>query len=152
MSTPTQEVTTVQTRSQRTAPPCAIVIFGASGDLTTRKLLPALYNLALGGLLSDRTVIVGFARHPQTDDEFRETIRKGIDEFSRTRPVRKEVWDALGPRIFYHQGSYDDPESFGRLHERLDQLDQEKGTEGNHLFYLATPPSLFGPIVQNLGA
>ncbi|HWE62959.1 MAG TPA: glucose-6-phosphate dehydrogenase [Chloroflexota bacterium] len=152
MTAPTRQVSPAQRGIDRTAPPCVIVIFGASGDLTTRKLLPALYNLALGGLLSDRTVILGFARHQQGDDEFRETIRKGIDEFSRTRPVRKEVWDALGPRISYLQGQYDNVASFQQLRERLEQVDRERGTEGNYLFYVATPPSVFGDIVRNLGA
>ena len=152
MSTATEQAGSATQSTERIAPPCAIVIFGASGDLTNRKLLPALYNLALGGLLSERTAIIGFARHAQSDDEFRESIRKGIDSYSRTRPLRKEVWDALSPRIGYLQGQYDDPESFVKLRERLEQLDRESGTEGNHLFYVATPPNVFSPIVQQLGA
>src|SRR5579871_5612614 len=133
MTSPTRVATPTHTRPERTAPPCAIVIFGASGDLTNRKLLPALYNLALGGLLSDRTAIIGFARHAQSDEQFRESIRAGIDQYSRTRPVRKEVWDALGPRISYVQGQYDDLDAFVRLRERLDACDRERGTEGHRL-------------------
>ena len=152
MATTTKHVAAPRARSERTAPPCAIVIFGASGDLTNRKLLPALYNLALGGLLSDKTAIIGYARHAQGDDEFRESIRKGIDQFSRTRPVRKEVWEALGPRISYQQGGYDDPAAYQALRERLDALDAERGTAGNRLFYIATPPEVFTAIVQHLGA
>jgi glucose-6-phosphate 1-dehydrogenase len=151
MTTPTEIAGPAQQSVERTAPPCAIVIFGASGDLTNRKLLPALYNLALGGLLSDRTVILGFARHGQSDDQFRESIRQGIDQFSRTRPVRKEVWDALGPRISYLQGQYDNPESFQELRHQLEQFDRERGTQGNYLFYIATPPNVFGAVVRNLG-
>ncbi len=126
-------------RNERVAPPCAIVIFGASGDLTSRKLLPALYNLAMGGLLSERTVILGFGRHGQSDDEFRAAVKAGIDQYSRTRPLRTEVWDALSPRIFYQQGKYDDPESFGQLSEHLGQFEKDFSTEGNNLFYIATP-------------
>jgi glucose-6-phosphate 1-dehydrogenase len=151
MVTPTRETSTSRTSPERTAPPCSIVIFGASGDLTTRKLLPALYNLALGGLLSDRTMILGFARHQQSDDQFQETIRKGIDQFSRTRPIRREVWEALIPRLQYLQGGYDDPEAYVRLRERLDQIDREHGTADHRLFYIATPPNVFPDIVHNLG-
>jgi len=151
MSTPTKEATAAQPAIDRTAPPCAIVIFGASGDLTNRKLIPALYNLALGGLLSDRTVILGFARHAQSDDQFRESIRQGIDQYSRTRPIRKEVWDALGPRIHYLQGNYGDPGAYQALRERLEGFEKEKGTGGNHLFYIATPPNVFSDVVGNLG-
>jgi glucose-6-phosphate 1-dehydrogenase len=145
------ETSMAQAHGERIAPPCAIVIFGASGDLTNRKLLPALYNLAMGGLLSDRTVILGFARHPQSDDEFRESVRNGIDEYSRTRPIRKEVWDALGPRIFYLQGNYDDRAAYAQLRDRLQTFDRERGTAGNYLFYVATPPNVFPAIVHNLG-
>jgi glucose-6-phosphate 1-dehydrogenase len=151
VTTPTKLADPAQQIEERTAAPCAIVIFGASGDLTTRKLLPALYNLALGGLLSDRTVILGFARHGQSDDQFRETIRQGIDQFSRTRPVRREVWDALAPRISYLQGQYNDADSFQQLREQLAQFDKDRGTEGNYLFYIATPPNVFGDIVRQLG-
>jgi len=151
MSTSVQDQAKASPSAERIAPPCAIVIFGASGDLTNRKLLPALYNLAMGGLLSDRTAIIGFGRQPMTDDEFRESIRIGIDRYSRTRPVRAEVWTALAPRLSYHQGSYDDPDAFGRLRERLFEIEHSCQTGGNYLFYVATPPSLFPIIVQQLG-
>src|SRR5713226_9013287 len=151
MTTPVHDLSQTATHAERIAPPCAIVIFGASGDLTNRKLLPALYNLALGGLLSDRTAIIGFARHPQTDEQFRESIRAGIDQYSRTRPIRKEVWEALGPRISYLQGNYDDLAAFTHLREHLEACDRERGTSRNRLFYVATPPNVFPAIVHNLG-
>jgi glucose-6-phosphate 1-dehydrogenase len=152
MSTQIKDQSHPAAHAERIAPACAIVIFGASGDLTNRKLLPALYNLALGGLLSDKTAIIGFARHPQSDETFREGIRAGIDRYSRTRPVRGEVWDALGPRISYLQGNYDDPDAYVKLRERLEETDRERGTSGNYLFYVSTPPNVFPAIVTNLGA
>jgi len=152
MASPTTQTAAAPTQTERTAPPCVIVIFGASGDLTNRKLLPALYNLAMGGLLSDRTVILGFGRHPQSDEEFRKSIHGGIDQFSRTRPIRKEVWEALAPRIYYQQGNYEDAASFAALRTRLETFDRDRGTAGNHLFYIATPPTAFPAIIRELGA
>jgi glucose-6-phosphate 1-dehydrogenase len=151
MATPVHDLSQSTSHAERIAPPCAIVIFGASGDLTNRKLLPALYNLALGGLLSDKTAIIGFARHAQSDEAFKENIKQGIDRYSRTRPLRKEVWDALAPRIRYIQGSYDDPQAYVRLRETLEETDRERGTQGNYLFYVSTPPNVFPTIVSNLG-
>ncbi len=151
MSSPAEKVSPAPSRNERVAPPCAIVIFGASGDLTSRKLLPALYNLAMGGLLSDRTVILGYGRHGQSDEEFRAAVKAGIDQYSRTRPLRAEVWDALSPRIFYQQGKYDDPEAFARLADHLGRFEKDFGTEGNNLFYIATPPTAFTPIIRQLG-
>ncbi|MGH2388053.1 MAG: glucose-6-phosphate dehydrogenase [Chloroflexota bacterium] len=151
MISPAIEAAAAPAQTERVAPPCAIVIFGASGDLTSRKLLPALYNLAMGGLLSSHTVILGFGRHKQTDDEFRSVVRAGIDQYSRTRPLRSEVWDALSPRMFYQTGNYDTPESYTQLRENLGHFDKEHGTQGNHLFYIATPPTAFSAIIHQLG-
>jgi glucose-6-phosphate 1-dehydrogenase len=136
---------------ERAAPPCVIVIFGASGDLTTRKLLPALYNLALSGILASNTTILGFGRHTLSDDEFRANMRTGIERYSRSRPIRADVWEALCPSMSYMQGSYDDPAAYARLNERLQEIDRTRGTQGNYLFYFSTPPNVFPAIVENLG-
>ncbi len=151
MLTKSPDATPMPAQLERAAPPCVIVIFGASGDLTTRKLLPALYNLAVSGILAGNTEILGFGRHTLTDDEFRANVRAGLERFSRSRPIRTDVWEALSPLISYMQGSYDDPSAYTRLRERLEEIDRTRGTRGNYLFYFSTPPNVFPAIVQNLG-
>ena len=151
MLTKTPDAAREQAQVERTAPPCVIVIFGASGDLTTRKLVPALYNLALSGILAENTEILGFGRHALTDDEFRAALRTGLERHSRNLPIRTDVWEALCPLISYMQGSYDDASAYTRLRDRLEELDRTRGTSGNYLFYFSTPPNVFAPIVQNLG-
>jgi glucose-6-phosphate 1-dehydrogenase len=130
--------------------PCAMVIFGASGDLTRRKLVPALYNLLLDGLLPERFAVVGAARRPLTGEQFREGLREGIQGHSR-RPLDDEVWRRLAAGITYFPVDDQDPESYARLAAHLEAVDRERGTEGNRLFYLSTPPSAFQPIVRGLG-
>jgi glucose-6-phosphate 1-dehydrogenase len=134
----------------RQAPPCVMVVFGATGDLTRRKLFPALYNLAYGRSLPEQFAAVGFARRDWSSDAFREAMRSGIDEFSRRKPVDDAVWDEFGPRLEYVQGEFHDPAAYQKLGERLAALDQARGTEGNRLFYLATPPSDFPTILHRL--
>jgi len=129
-----------------------IVVFGASGDLTQRKLVPALYNLADQGLLPEGTALVGYGRSPLTDEAFRERLRDGLDRHSRSRPARAAVWDGLARRCFYQQGAYDDPEAYGRLKARLEDLDEQFGTAGNRIFYLAVPPDVVAPILRGLSA
>jgi glucose-6-phosphate 1-dehydrogenase len=136
----------------RTAPPCAVVIFGASGDLTARKLMPAFYNLALANLLPPELAVVGVARHQMDDGRFRDTLRVAADQYSRTAPVSPAIWDSFAQGLSYVAGAYDDPATYDRLRQRLEQLDAERGTAGNVLFYMATPPSLFPVIVRRLGA
>jgi glucose-6-phosphate 1-dehydrogenase len=143
------------------SPPASIVIFGASGDLTQRKLVPALHTLACGGLLSQVTRVVGVARSPLSDQAFRDRLYEGVDEYARlkSKPGICELWSRFAERHSYLVGSYDDPETYRRLAERLEQLDActelgrsaEFGTQGNRLFYLATPPTLFPVIVEQLG-
>ncbi len=137
-------------RNERPPQHCIIVIFGASGDLTRRKLAPALYNLAREELLPERTVIVGYGRTEMSDEEFREHLRESLSRFSRTQPIEEEVWGDLGRRAFYQQGGYDEPDAYGRLQRRLGELDEEFATEGNRLFYLSIPPSVVLPILNNL--
>lgn len=135
----------------RGAPPTIIVIFGASGDLTARKLVPALYNLAVDNLLPTDFHLVGFGRRPIPDDEFRELTMESIDQFSR-RPLQAEIWDRVRARAQYHAGAYDDAEAFASLAERIDGIERDLKRDAQLLFYISTPPSVFDPILQNLGA
>jgi glucose-6-phosphate 1-dehydrogenase len=137
---------------ERTPEPNAVVIFGASGDLTRRKLVPALYNLGLERLLPNNFAVVGFARRPIPHDEFRKQMLDGVNAFSRSRPAQPAVWDNFSQGLFYSPGTFDDPAAYQRLQAFLDQLDRERGTAGNRLFYLATAPEYFPVIVQQLGA
>lgn len=139
-------------RIQRSAPPCIIVIFGASGDLTKRKLVPALYHLAQQNLLASGFTIVGTARTPMTHEEFRKAMKEAIDEFADEEPVDAAFWESFATGIFYYPVDYNDPKGYQKLSESLHQLDGERGTAGNRLFYLSTPPTLYVPIVHMLAA
>jgi glucose-6-phosphate 1-dehydrogenase len=137
---------------ERMPEPNTVVIFGASGDLTKRKLVPALYNLELEGLLPNAFAVVGFARRPIPDEEFRQQMLDGINAFSRSKPAQPEVWEAFGPKLCYCPGNFDDPQAYQNLAALLDQLDHERGASGNRLFYLATAPDSFPVIIEQLGA
>src|SRR6266550_3336606 len=139
-------------RLERIPEPCTMVICGATGDLTTRKLGPALYNLMLGGFLPPEFSVVGFARRPMSDDDFRELLRQGIDQYSRNRPVKASVWKSFSQGIEYHAGEFHESGSYADLAKRLDRIDRDRGTSGNRLFYLAVPPVLAPEIVKQLGA
>lgn len=130
--------------------PCAVVIFGGTGDLCHRKLVPALYNLALDRLLPDGCAVVGVARRPLGREEYVASLRVALQEHSR-RPVDPEVWERLAARITYVPLQFDDPRSYGDLAAHLDGLDTGQGTGGNRMFYLAVPPSSFPTIVGQLG-
>jgi glucose-6-phosphate 1-dehydrogenase len=133
--------------SARRAPePCALVIFGATGDLTHRKLVPALYNLAHEGQLPQSFAIVGFARRPKTHDQFRAELRDAVAQFSRFQPTNPAVWDALA------QAEFADALGYQKLKTFLQELDVKRGTAGNRLFYLATAPTEFIGIIEHLGA
>jgi hypothetical protein len=129
---------------ERVAPPAAIVIFGASGDLTTRKLMPALRRLARRGELPAALGVVGVARTELDDEGFRQRI---LGEGGADDPV----WSDLVSGFRYVAGEYSDPETFKRLTQVLDELDESRGTGGNRLYYLATPPSTFPEVVAALG-
>jgi glucose-6-phosphate 1-dehydrogenase len=131
--------------------PAAFVIYGATGDLAQRKLLPAIYNLAVRGLLPNRFAVVGYARSEMTDDEFRAFARAAVERFSRT-PVDAHFWEAFAPVLHYESGSFDDEAAFQRLGERLERIDAGHGTERNRVYYLSTPASFFPVIVQTMGA
>ena len=138
--------------STRAVPqPCAIVIFGATGDLTHRKLIPALYNLAADGELPAGAAIVGFARRNKSDDEFRRDLEEATRKFSR-QPVRDEIWKTFAQSIVYHQSEFDDESGYQSLAERLDEIDKNYGTRGNRLFYFAAAPDQFEPILKHLKA
>jgi glucose-6-phosphate 1-dehydrogenase len=138
--------------STRAVPqPCAIVIFGATGDLTHRKLVPALYNLAADGELPPAVAVVGFARRPKTDEQFRNELGETTKQFSR-QEVRDDIWQTFSQSLFYHQSEFEDESGYRSLVKRLDQLDEERGTRGNRLFYFAAAPEQFEPILKNLKA
>jgi len=138
--------------STRAVPqPCSIVIFGATGDLTHRKLIPALYNLADDGELPPAAVIIGFARRPKSDDDFRKEMEEAVRKFSR-QAVRDEIWKTFSQSLFYHQSEFGDEAGYKRLSERLSEIDKNHGTRGNRLFYLAAGPDQFEPILKHLKA
>ncbi len=137
-------------RLERVPDPCVIVVFGATGDLTSRKILPAIYNLRRAGLLPAETCVLGFSRRPLTDDAFRKMMRESVEAHSRVK-VEDGLWDDFAAGIFYQPGHFDDRASFRDLAERLEQIDAARGTQGNRLIYLATPPSAYEDIVANLG-
>ncbi len=131
--------------------PATIVIFGASGDLTQRKLVPALHSLGCEGLLAAQSQVIGVARSALSDQALHQQLFKGVQEYARLKPGMCRLWPAFENRLSYVAGSYDDPETYRRLAERLAQSDAESGTRGNRLFYLATPPTLYPLIVAQLG-
>jgi glucose-6-phosphate 1-dehydrogenase len=131
--------------------PCTVVIFGASGDLTYRKLIPALYNIAADGDLPAALSVVGFARREKTDEGFRNELREAVGKFSR-QGINGELWESFEERVFYHRSEFSDLQGYQRLAERLDQLDKDRNTQGNRLFYLSVSPSEFGGILEKLAA
>ncbi len=128
-----------------------MVIFGASGDLTKRKLIPALYNLAKDNVLSKEFALIGFARNEMTSEEFRAKLTSEINEFA-TSKVDPELWNWFTERIYYVSGEFGDPAAYKKLAEQLEQVKKNHGTHGNCFFYLATAPAFFAPVVQQLGA
>ena len=155
MSPETAEVTQTQAADnlQCAIPtdPAAIVIFGASGDLVKRKLIPALYDLAAHACLAPRYAILGFARSAMTDESFRVATGEAVRSISEVGPVDAGKWDGFAKCLGYFQGEYDDPQAYQKLVVRLAQLDKEKGLGGNRLFYLSTPPELYEPVIEQLG-
>jgi glucose-6-phosphate 1-dehydrogenase len=132
------------------APPAAIVIFGASGDLATRKLLPAVHALSMQGLLHPATWVVGVGRSELGDDGWRDAMAKAVADHDVAGDPTQ--WQAILDRAHWVAGDYDDPATYARVTEVLDRADDAGGCGGNRLYYLSVPPNLFGPIVQGLGA
>jgi glucose-6-phosphate 1-dehydrogenase len=134
----------------RTVPdPCTVVIFGATGDLTHRKLIPALYNIAADGELPPDLAVLGFARREKSDDDFRREAEETTRKHSR-QSVRDEIWSTFAESLFYHTSDFNDADGYKRLAARLDQLENDRGTNGNRLFYLAAAPDQFAPILKHL--
>ena len=135
--------------SRSRAEPCSIVIFGATGDLTHRKLIPALYNLAVGGELPTGVKIIGFARREKTDEEFRSGLAVLNRKVSRTGHD-DEIWDNFINSVSYHTSEFSDAEGYRRLAQKLDAIDTEHGCKGNRLFYIASAPEFFDEILIHL--
>ncbi len=133
------------------AGPCLMVIFGASGDLTKRKLIPAICNLAAANLLPTRFAIVGFAFDPLTTESFRQQLNQEIKEFA-TSPIDPQFWESLMARTFYVQGDFKDPAAYQRLKAQIEQVERDFKTEQNRFFYLAVAPVFFSEIIRQLGA
>lgn len=136
-------------RLPRIAGPCGLVIFGVTGDLSRKKLMPAIYDLANRGLLPPGFALTGFARREWENEDFAQVVYDAVKEHART-PFRQEVWDRLAEGIRFVQGSFDDDEAFDRLAQTVRQLDDERGTGGNHAFYLSIPPAAFPVVCKQL--
>ncbi|MFV0429152.1 MAG: glucose-6-phosphate dehydrogenase [Arachnia sp.] len=136
-------------RLPRIAGPCVLVLFGVTGDLSRRKLMPAVYDLANRGMLPPGFGLVGFARREWATQDFAKTVHDAVREHART-PFREEVWQQLLEGIRFVPGTFDDDASFVRLRETIGELDQAQGTGGNHAFYLSVPPSTFETVVSQL--
>ena len=134
----------------RKADPCSFVVFGATGDLTRRLLVPALYNLAAADLLPEGFALVGVGRTPQSVDAFRASLLEGLRAFP-TRAVEPKIADRLLGCVTYVQGDIDDPGSYERLRGTLERIEQAAQAGCNRLYYLALPPDAFGPVVEHLG-
>jgi len=138
-------------RLERVAPPCVVVIFGATGELTRRKLLPALYRLTEQRLIPAEFAILGTARQSMSDDEFRTQMQAAIKEFAADENFDDEAWQNFAKRLFYVGGEFNDAALYGTLKSKVDEIDGECNTRGNRLFYLATAPDFFGVIAGQLG-
>ena len=136
-------------RTGRPADPCAMVIFGAAGDLTRRKLIPALYNLAKSELLSREFAVVGVARTPMSTEDFGKKVSEDIKQFA-TEVVDSDLWEWFLRRLYYIAGDFKDKNLYPRLKDLLDKVDRDHSTRGNHLYYLATAADYFGPVVEQL--
>lgn len=135
---------------QRSPDPCILVLFGVTGDLAQRKIVPALYHLEQTGLLPDGFALVGFSRSAGDEVALRQRLREALEQHSRTGPVDEELWRKFSSRIHSVAGSASDLEAYGRLAQKLDEVARIHGTRGNQLFYFATPASSFPDIVGNL--
>jgi glucose-6-phosphate 1-dehydrogenase len=129
--------------------PCTLVIFGATGDLTRRKLIPGLYSLAQEKLLPERLTVIGFARRDKSDDDFRAEMRQAVQEFARY-PFDETLWETFANSLYYHRSTFDDPLGYERLGAFLQETGARHDTQGRTIYYLATPPEAYNDIVHNL--
>ena len=136
--------------SSRFIDPCILVIFGATGDLTARKLFPAVYNLAREGQLPSQFAVVAFARRDKSNEEFRKEMKEAINKFSRVKPVDESIWKNFEQQIFYHKSGFDEDSGYQSLNNTLKDLDSRFGTKGNRVFYLSTQPRYFTTICEKL--
>ena len=145
------QVETLPQTQQRTpgrpADPCIMVIFGAAGDLTRRKLIPALYNLAKAQLLSREFAIVGVSHNKMSDDEFRKKLGDDIHHYAGN-DVDPDIWEWFTRRLYYVSAEFDDKNLYPQLKSKLEKLDKDHSTHQNFFFYLATAPRFFGQIVE----
>lgn len=139
-----------ETEQSRLVEPCTIVIFGATGDLTSRKLVPALYNLLRDGQLPSLFTCVGFARRPKSNDQFRDEMKDAVSKYSRTKPMEDSLWNHFKDHLFYHTSEFHDDAGYESLKKLLNEFDIKFGTKGNRIFYLATQPSFFPLICEKL--
>ncbi len=130
--------------------PTVLVIFGAGGDLTWRKLVPALYNLFLDGWLPANLSVIGLDAKPMSDGDLRQRLREGVDAFSRRGPVDPKVWEQFAAHLEYMSGDFLDPAAYGALAARLDKLDRAWKSKADRIFYLAIPPRLVEPVFTQL--
>ncbi len=136
-------------RLPRIAGPCALILFGVTGDLSRKKVMPAIYDLANRGLLPPGFALVGFARRDWEDQDFAQVVHDAVKEHART-PFREETWKQLAAGIRFVDGDLTDPSAYHRIAEVVTELDQTIGTQGNHAFYLSIPPGLFPAVLENL--
>ncbi len=138
-------------RFDRRVPPCAIVIFGASGDLSKRKLLPSLYRLFFERRISSSFAVIGSSRTPMSDDAFREKMKESVSKFLEDAPFDEDVWQSFAQCLFYVPGDLSNPESYEDIKRKLDQVEKSHETAGNALFYLSTQPSYYAEAILELG-
>jgi glucose-6-phosphate 1-dehydrogenase len=139
-------------RFERRVPPCAVVIFGANGDLTKRKLLPALYRLAYERRLPPAFAILGNSRTKMSDDDFRSKMREAVKEFLENSPFDEDLWNAFAQKLFYVAGDVNEPAMYQAVTTRLAEIEAAQKTEGSVLFYLSTQPSFYATVIEGLGA
>jgi glucose-6-phosphate 1-dehydrogenase len=136
-------------RLRRRPDPCILVIFGASGDLTAKKLMPALYSLALRRLLPENFAIIGAARSEESDDEFRERMKDAVQQHARDE-FRDDIWESLAGGMHYVTLDFADEQGEDELRDKLTELDKERGTQGNRVYYFAVPPSAIGTLIDEI--
>ncbi len=150
---PAPEVNPLQDslRFARRVPPCAIVIFGASGDLSKRKLLPSLYRLFYERRIPPNFAVIGSSRTPMSDEQFRDRMKESVSKFLEDAPFDADVWTSFAQLLFYVPGDLNDPASYDDLGNKLDEVEKSHQTGGNVLFYLSTQPSHYAEAILELG-
>ena len=139
-------------RFERRVPPCAVVIFGANGDLTKRKLIPALYRLAYERRLTQSFATIGNSRTAMSDDDYRAKMRESVKQFLEDSPFDENLWNDFAKRLFYVAGDVGSPDLYKAIGEKLQMVEETFQTAGNVLFYLSTQPSHYEPVVEQIGA